>query len=71
MNIDPEVVDMFGKVAGVNVVAALLLAVMSYGLSALMLNGLTALDRWLDPSRNEAKRALLDAKVDPGTTPLA
>jgi len=50
MNIASEVVDMIAKVVAVNAAATLLLAVMSYVLSALMLNGLASLERWLDPS---------------------
>ena len=50
MNLDPEVVDMIAKVVAVNAAATLLLAVMSYVLSALMLNGLASLEQWLDPS---------------------
>ena len=53
MNVDPEVVDMIGKFLAVNVVVTLLLAVLSYALSALMLNSLAAVDRWLNPSRRE------------------
>ena len=43
MNIDSEVVDMIAKVVAVNAVAVLVLAVMSYVLSAVMLNGLASL----------------------------
>jgi hypothetical protein len=50
MNVDSEVVDMMAKIVAVNAAAVLLLAVMSYVLSALMLNGLTSLEKWLDPS---------------------
>jgi len=50
MKVEPEIVDMIAKVAAVNAVAVLLLAVMSYVLSALMLNGLATLEKWLDPS---------------------
>ena len=50
MNIDSEVVDMIAKVVAVNAAATLLLAVMSYVLAALMLNGLASLERSLDPS---------------------
>ena len=50
MNIDPDVVDMIAKIVGVNAVAALLLAVLSYAGSALLLRGLEAVDRRLDPS---------------------
>jgi len=41
---------MIAKVVAVNAVATLLLAVMSYALSALMLNGLASLDRRLNSS---------------------
>jgi uncharacterized membrane protein len=50
MKIDSEVVDMIAKVVAVNAAAVLLLAVMSYVLAALMLNGLASLESWLDPS---------------------
>jgi hypothetical protein len=55
MDIDPNIVDMVAKLVAVNAVAVLVLAVMSYALSALMLDGLEALDRRLDPSRALAK----------------
>ncbi len=51
MNIESDVIDLAAKFAAVNAVAALLLAVMSFVLSAFMLNRLAAFDRWLDPSR--------------------
>lgn len=50
MNIDPEIVDMIAKVAVMNAAATLLMVVMAYAGSALALNGLAALDKWLDPS---------------------
>jgi hypothetical protein len=53
MTIDPDVVDMIGKFVAVNAVATLLLAVLSYTLSAVLLSGLARLDRWLDTSQNE------------------
>lgn len=56
MNMDPEVLDMIAKVVGVNVVATLLLAVLSVVFSAVMLNGLAWLDRWLDPSRLDERK---------------
>lgn len=42
---------MIAKVVAVNAVAVLLLAVMSYALSALLLRGVASFDAWLDPSR--------------------
>ena len=57
MNINPEVVDMIGKILAVNAVATLLLARLSYAWSALSLNALAALDRWLDPSSTARDRA--------------
>ena len=55
MNADPEVVDMIVKFLAVNAGAMLLLAGLSYVVSALMLEGLAALDRWLDPSRRSKR----------------
>jgi len=55
MNADPEVVDMIVKFLAVNAVALSLLAVLSYVVSALMLEGLARLDRWLDPSRRSKR----------------
>ena len=55
MNIDPNVVDMAAKFVAVNAVATLVLAVLSYAFSAVMLDGLDALDRWLSPSRAMGK----------------
>ncbi len=54
MSIDPEVFDMIGQILVVNAVATLLLVVMSYAISALMLDGLAVVDKWLDPSRKLA-----------------
>jgi hypothetical protein len=48
---DPEVINMIAKIVAVNVVATLVLAVLSYALGAFLLDRLTDLDRWLDPSR--------------------
>jgi hypothetical protein len=50
MNIDPGIVDMIAKIVAVNAAVTLLLLVMSYVGSALMLEGLAALDRRLNPS---------------------
>ncbi|HWA28137.1 MAG TPA: hypothetical protein VG734_20975 [Lacunisphaera sp.] len=47
---DPDVLRMIATIAGVNLAAILLLAVLSYGMSHLLLNALTIVDRWLDPS---------------------
>ena len=55
MNADPEVMDMIMKFLAVNAGAMLLLAGLSYVISALMLEGLAALDRWLDPSRRSKR----------------
>jgi hypothetical protein len=65
MNMDPEVLDMIAKVLGVNIVATLLLAVLSVAYSALMLNGLASLDRWLDPSRTERTGPAVPTEPDP------
>ncbi len=51
MNMNPEVIDMIAKFVAVNVVATLLLALMSFTLSAFMLNRLAAFDRWLGPTQ--------------------
>lgn len=48
---DPDVIDMIAKFVAVNVVATLVLAVLSYVLATVMLDRLEFLDRWLDPSR--------------------
>jgi len=56
MTIDHDVVDMVAKFVAVNAVATLVLAVMSYALSALLLDGLEAVDRWLDPSKAMEKQ---------------
>ena len=68
---NPGVVDMIAKFVAVNAVATLVLAVMSYALSALILNGLEALDRWLDPSsrmRNAHPHLKYAAKKPPVAT---
>jgi hypothetical protein len=57
MNTNPEVVVLMGDVLTMNIVIIPLMAGLSYGLSVLMLNGLSVLDRWLDPSRIDAKGA--------------
>jgi hypothetical protein len=56
MNTNPEVVVLIGDVLTMNIVIIPLMAGLSYGLSVLMLNGLSVLDRWLDPSRIDANR---------------
>lgn len=48
MHLDSELLDMIAKVVAVNAVAALLLWVLSYATSALMLEGLASLEKWLD-----------------------
>lgn len=53
---NPEVVDMIGKVLAVNVVATLLLAVLSYAWSFWSLKAVALLDRWLDPSGKDRDR---------------
>src|SRR5688572_16005823 len=58
MNIDSDVANMLGQVLAVNAGAVLLLAALSYGASVLMLEGVAALDRWLDPSRHAGKQPL-------------
>ena len=55
---DPDVVKMIGKIAAVNAVATLLLALLSCAWSAVMLNALALLDRWLDPSRKAGGRTV-------------
>jgi hypothetical protein len=55
MNIDPELLDMIAKYVGVNAVATLLLAVLSYFGSGWMLEGLAWVDRRLDPARRWRK----------------
>lgn len=65
MNVDPNVVDMIGKILAVNAVAVLLLAVLSYTLSGLMLNGLAKLDRWLDASQNDNHAGKEEPRVGP------
>jgi len=50
MNVDPDVLATIGKVLAINIVAALVLALLSYAWSVWSLNTLAALDRWLDPS---------------------
>jgi hypothetical protein len=57
MNTNPEVVVLVGDVLTMNIVIIPLMAGLSYGLSVLMLNGLSVLDRWLDPSRIDANGA--------------
>lgn len=48
---DPDILNMIAGIVGVNVAAALLLAVLSYTWSVVSLNALALVDRWLDPSR--------------------
>jgi hypothetical protein len=55
MNTNPEVVVLIGDVLTMNIVVIPLMAGLSYGLSHLILNALSVLDRWLDPSRIDAK----------------
>lgn len=48
---NPEIVDMIAQLAAVNAVLMIVLAVLSYATSAFMLELLTWIDRWMDPSR--------------------
>ena len=61
---------MIAKIMAVNAVAILLLAAMSYAVSALMLEGLAALDKWLDPSRKRGSGPLESPNQPPEPMPL-
>ena len=55
---NPEVLNLIATFAAVNAVLVVLLAVMSYATSALMLELLSWLDRWMDPSRKLRDQAV-------------
>ena len=50
---DPNIADMVAKCLAVNAAATLLLVVLAYVGSALILNWLQSLDRWLDVSQRK------------------
>jgi hypothetical protein len=58
VNIDPDIADMVAKFLAVNAAATLLLAVLAYIGSALILNWLQSLDKWLDASQKKGNANL-------------
>lgn len=54
MPIDPNILDLIAKVVAVNIVATLVLALLSYACSKLMLEGLASLEQRLDSTLRPA-----------------